>query len=159
MCLKLRKCPAAGLVQTISFTPRQTVTDKAAQTCDERQFERMHEVYRRSGGLASGDSIVYHLRTRCDQPISTLARWIANRSIVAFEWRGAQRIPLFQFSDECTILLPAVTAAMRELNDVFTDWEIATWFASPNEWLLDQWPCAVIHRDPSEVVARFIAQG
>ncbi|HEY4081494.1 MAG TPA: hypothetical protein VGM81_12410 [Burkholderiaceae bacterium] len=131
---------------------------------DEGQFNRMHQVYLRTGGLASGDSLAYRLRARCDQPISMLARWVVNRSVVAFEWRAALRIPLFQFSEDITVLQPAVTAVMRELTDVLSDWEIANWFAAPNTWLLDQPPCEAIRGDPADVVgaaraARYVAHG
>ena len=132
--------------------------------CDQRQFDRMREAYLRTGGLASGDSLAYRLRARCDQPISMLARWVVNRSLVAFEWRSALRIPLFQFSEDITVLQPAVTAVMGELSDVLSDWEIAAWFASPNTWLLDQPPCEAIRHDPADVIsaaraARYVTLG
>ncbi len=163
MCLKLRHCQ---LSQVIHITPRRRATDddEAGPSCDERQFQRMHEAYLRTGGLASGDSLAYRLRERCDQPISMLARWVVSRSVVAFEWRSALRIPLFQFSDDITVLQPAVTAVMKELADALTDWEIADWFATPNAWLLDQRPCEAIRQDPGEVIAaaraaRFVTLG
>ena len=164
MCLKLRHCTAAGETQPIRFTAQRPLIEAPAPSCNEREFAHMHEVYLRNGGLASGDSLAYRLRERCDQPISMLARWVVNRSVVAFEWRAALRIPLFQFSDDLTVLHPAVTAVMRELTDVLTDWEIAAWFASPNPWLLDQPPCEVIRHDPAEVIgaaraARFVVHG
>lgn len=146
MVLKLHQCPIAGI------------------SCDERQFQRMHEVYVRTGGLVSGDSLAWRLRERCDQPISKLARWVVDRSVVAFEWRAALRIPLFQFSDDIMVPQPAVTAVMKELTAALTDWEIADWFASPNAWLLEQPPCEVIRHDPADVIAaaraaRFVALG
>ena len=153
MCLKFHYCQAADLAQLVSFTPRGRSFDAAAPSCPEHQFQRMHEIYLRTGGLASGDSMAYLLRERCDQPISMLARWVVSRSVVAFEWRAALRIPLFQFSTDVTILQPAVTTVMKELGDVLTDWEIASWFASPNAWLLDQSPCEAIRRDPGEVIS------
>lgn len=164
MCLKFRPCPAAGLAQVVSIAPRRRATDEHEPNCDERQFQRMYEVYLRTGGLATGDSVAYLLRERCDQPISKLARWVVNRSVVAFEWRSALRIPLFQFSDDITVLQPAVTTVMKELADALTDWEIADWFVTPNAWLLDQRPCEAIRREPSDVIgaaraARFVTLG
>ncbi len=120
--------------------------------------------YRRSGGIASDADVVSMLRQCSDQPMSRLARWIVARDVVSFEHHGTTWLPLFQFEGKAPTVQPAVTGVIRELVDVFDDWELATWFALPNTWLQAKTPVEVIATHPSAVreaarADRFIARG
>jgi hypothetical protein len=117
-----------------------------------------------SGGVANGDAAATLLRCRCEQPISTLARWIVERRIVSFVWRDEILVPLFQFDLERACLRPGVGDVIAELSAVFDDWELATWFASPNSWLFNAVPADALPRDFDAVLAvaradRFVAKG
>ncbi|MCK9689460.1 hypothetical protein [Scleromatobacter humisilvae] len=127
-------------------------------------FGEIEVAYRRSGGLASDADVVSMLRQASDQPMSRLARWIVARDVVSFEYRGTIWLPLFQFEPGAPSLLPAVTAVIRELVDVFDDWELATWFALPNTWLQGRTPVDAIAAHSSAALEaaradRFIARG
>jgi hypothetical protein len=104
------------------------------------------------------------LRQCSDQPLSRLARWIVARDVVSFKCEGTTWLPLFQFDEAALSVLPAVTAVIQELADVFDDWELAAWFALPNNWLRGRAPVDALAGYPSEVreaarADRFIARG
>jgi hypothetical protein len=127
-------------------------------------FEEIEAAYRNSGGIASDADVVSMLRKCSDQPISQLARWIVARDVVSFECEGTNWLPLFQFEREAPTVRPAVTAVVRELVEVFDDWELANWFALPNNWLQGRTPLDAVAAHPSAVCEaaradRFIARG
>jgi acyl-CoA synthetase (AMP-forming)/AMP-acid ligase II len=135
-----------------------------ANRIEDRQFLSMTQAYGRAGGLASGDAVARLLRKCSDQPISMLARWIVERSIVSIEWQSQLLIPLFQFDPSDMSLRPCVTQVVQELRSVFDAWELALWFAQPNVWLRDAAPMDDVQRDTAMVLEaartdRFIAGG
>jgi hypothetical protein len=134
------------------------------QRLEDRQFLEMEQSFRPSGGLVSGDELVRHLRRHHEQPISTLARWIVERQVVSLSWQGQTLLPMFQFEPSDMGMNPAVAASVRELKDIFDDWDLALWFARPNIWLFDRAPVQLIVSDPLAVrnaarADRFIALG
>jgi hypothetical protein len=61
-------------------------------------------------------------------------------------------------------LPPEVAAVVRELSGEFDEWELASWFTSPNTWLGNMTPVAALTALPAAVreaarVDRFIARG
>jgi hypothetical protein len=131
---------------------------------EDRQFVMMESAYLRTGGLVSGDEVARILRRHSGQPISKLARWIVERSIVSFYWNSRTLVPLFQFDRTDMSMRAGTNAVVRELHDVFDDWDLATWFAQPNAWLNDAAPVDVIEEDQPAVVQaaradRYIALG
>ena len=122
------------------------------------------DAYGRTGGLASGDELAFLLRRRTSQPISMLARWIVERRVVNFGWRGEYLVPMFQFDRADMGVRQQVSAVLDEFGRTFDDWELASWFALPNTWLGDDTPIDVIRRKPHAVIQaaradRFIARG
>jgi hypothetical protein len=122
------------------------------------------DVYRRTGGLVSGDELTLLLRRRTSQPISMLARWIVERRVVSFGWQGEYLVPMFQFDRADMGVRRPVSAVLDEFDGTLDDWELATWFALPNTWLGDDTPVDVLPRDPHTVLQaaradRFIARG
>jgi hypothetical protein len=104
------------------------------------------------------------LRQRTSQPISMLARWIVERRVVSFGLRGEYLVPMFQFEGAYMAVRRSVSAVLAELKGVFDDWDLAIWFASPNDWLGEHAPLHVLPIDPHAVLQaaradRFIAQG
>ena len=134
------------------------------QRHDDRQFFAMRDAFEQQGGLALGDEVAGLMRSRCEQPVSMLARWIVARRVVSFSWRSQTLLPLFQF-DRIDMSLHAATCdVVAELVPVFDDWDLASWFAHPNSWLGGASPVDTIARDPASTVQaaradRFIAHG
>ena len=124
----------------------------------------MEAAYRPIGGIASGDDLALLLRPSSEQPISRLARWIVARHVVSFHCGGTTWLPLFQFERAPMRVRPDVQAVIREISDVFDDWELAAWFALPNAWLKSRTPVEALLVHPSAVreaarADRFIAHG
>ena len=129
-----------------------------------QHFDEIEAAYRYSGGIASDADVVSMLRKCSDQPISRLARSIVARDVVSFECEGTTWLPLFQFESQPPTVRPTVTAVVRELVDVFDDWELASWFALPNNWLQGRTPVDAVAAHPCAVreaarADRYIARG
>lgn len=157
--------PRSSLAPTGSAAVRIASAGAEARPVSwDKQFGEIEAGYRRSGGIASDANVVSMLRQCSDQPLSRLARWIVAREVLNFECRGTIWLPLFQFEAGTPSVLPAVTAVIRELADVFDDEELATWFAFPNTWLQGKAPVDTVESYPFAVrdaarADRFIARG
>jgi hypothetical protein len=152
------------------FHPSTFVADAPQQPApwtgerEEKQFVAMLSAFRLGGGVVSGDDLSALVRSHHDQPVSIVARWLVNRSILCFDWHGQTLIPLFQFDRSTMQPLPVVLAVLRELNGTFNDWEMSLWFAQPNSWLANEPPVLALRSDPLAVLQaaqadRFIALG
>ena len=138
--------------------------DEGLRGLDDRYLGTMDAGYRRSGGIASCDDIAIMLRPCWDQPLSRLAGWLVSREVVNFRRERTIWLPLFQFERAAMTLRPEVTAAIRELSEVFDDVELAAWFALPNTWLRGSTPVDALTAEPLKVhqAARadgFLARG
>jgi len=152
-------CAANG-----TCSSRQPWKAHEARQSRESEFAMMQRAYRRTGGLAHGDEIARVLGERRGQPISTVARWIVSRTVISFDWHSQILLPLSQFDATDMLPRPAIAAVVRELIDVFNDWDLAVWFAQPNGWLRDAAPVDAIARNASDVLSaaraeRFVARG
>ena len=130
----------------------------------DQRFVAMLDAYRASGGLARAEEVLAMFR-RCSGPdVAVLARWIAQRELICFEWQQQTWMPLFQF--DRVHLCPDVRlqAVFTELNCVYDQWEIGNWFALPNAWLAERSPVEALSYDFSAVLDaaradRFVAAG
>ena len=117
-----------------------------------RPAAAMIDAFNRASGLVHGDEMARLLRRRHSQPLSLLARWIVSREIVTVPVQGQTLIPLFQFDMPSATPHASLRPVLQELCPVFTDWELAMWFASPNTWLANQAPVAALLTDACSVV-------
>jgi len=161
-----RRCPfldEVGAAQPASMQRMRPSASMWPTDADARANEVLH-AYRRTGGLAGGDELTLMLRRRTSQPISMLARWIVERRVVSFGWRGEYLLPMFQFDRADMAVRRPVSAVLDEFDGTFDDWDLATWFALPNTWLGDDAPVDMLPRNPHAVLEaaradRFIARG
>lgn len=119
--------------------------------------------YQQHHGLAGGDEVAARLRGHVAQPISTLARWIVGREVVVLPGHTVL-LPLFQFDFDAGRVSPAVGAVLAELRPVFDDWDLVSWFATPNALLDAALPMQCLDGDPAALIEaaridRFIAAG
>lgn len=131
---------------------------------ESRQFLVMERAFAMRGGLVTGEELAGRMRTRHEQPISVLARWIVSRCVLSIAWRGQTLVPLFQFEPHDLSVRRSVGRVIVELRDVFDDWELALWFAQPNAWLGHASPLRMLDEDAAAVLQaaradRFIARG
>lgn len=136
----------------------------STETIFEQQFRSMRIGYAESGGLAYGDEVARLMRDVCEQPVSAIARAIVARRVVSFEWHCERLLPLFQFDAQDMSAHPGTVQIVRELGNVFDDWEMALWFAQPNSWLHDEVPANLVRLDLAAVLRaaradRYIAHG
>jgi hypothetical protein len=122
------------------------------------QFNAMDAAYRSTQGACDCTEVVLRLLPHCDQPISTLAHWIVDRKVVAFDWRSQTLLPLFQFQLSDMSLRPPVQHVVQELTGVLDDWDLALWFALPNHWLNLARPVDAIDNDAPAVLDAARAQ-
>ena len=131
--------------------PAPFAATAAFEHLEHAQFVFMREAFRAHGGLVNTDAAVECLRGACDQPISRLARWIVGGEIVIVSWQQQTWVPLFQLQARAAAIEPACADAITELREAFSDWEIALWFATPNDRLSGATPVARRRDDPAEV--------
>lgn len=121
-------------------------------------------VYKRHGGVLSGDELVRTMRDHQAQPMSLLARRIVERRMVCFACHSQTYIPSFQFASKPVELLSGVQAVLLELVPALDDYALAHWFAMPNCWLQFKVPAVLVARDPLAVLQaaradRYVARG
>lgn len=131
---------------------------------EDRQFALMQGVFGPLGGLCESSRVERLLRPLSTQPISMLAHWIVAGRIVSFEHQGTTWIPMFQFEPASMQLLAGVADTIEALAPAFDEWELALWFASPNDALHGAAPAGVVARNAAAVLAaarldRFVALG
>ena len=133
-----------------NLCPVDTPTDVRTSFDDLRlcELKTMQAAFARTGGLATGDQVAQRLSAHSDQAVSLVARTIVNRRVVTFELRTSILIPLFQFDIRRMRVRSEVSALLLELNDVLDDWDVALWFAQPNDWLQGIAPVDSFLNDP-----------
>jgi hypothetical protein len=160
------RCPFLQQVGQAHAAPARPVRPRESTWPTERDA-RATEVLRafaRTAGVATIDELTAMLRRRTSQPLSMLTRWIVERRIVKFGWQGEYLLPLFQFERADMGVRESVSAVLDELDRTFEDWDLAAWFALPNDWLGCEAPVDVLDSDPEAVrqaarADRFIARG
>jgi hypothetical protein len=116
------------------------------------------------GDIATVTDVAKRLRAKVRQPVSVLAHWIVDRSVVTFSYGAGLMLPLFQFDFDQGCVRSGAAAALSELTAVMTDEEIARWFSLPNTWLNGAVPAQLLLIDVPAVLAaaradRFVAKG
>ena len=146
---------------------------RGAATCPDRcelacganhQFVTMLNSYRDTGGVARVEEVVELFKLRNGPSIHVLAGWIERKEVLCFEWRADIWLPWFQFHCVDLVPHPQLAPVFDELNSVYNPWEMANWFARPNQWLADRVPVKTLVCDLPMVlraarIDRFIANG
>jgi len=119
--------------------------------------------YRSRGGLARERDLSLRLQPRRAAAGGTLASWLNQGRLFAFEWNDDLWIPLFQL-DHLLLPCPFAQAVSLELRADLKEWEMARWFVAPNSWLEEGAPVDVLSTDPEAVrqaarADRFVAKG
>ncbi len=147
-------CSAMHFASTIAQSFEHTAERKPLSTADrlDHQFMAMQDTYRELGGLARVQEVFTIYKTRHGRDIASLARCIAKREVLSFDWRSQVWIPLFQFDGSDMTLRSGFAAVLASLNPDYGPWSIAMWFAKPNAWLQGATPASVLHRDAAQVL-------
>ena len=130
----------------------------------DRLFVEMLNAYRGSGGLARAPEVLT-LFHRCHGPdTSMLARWIVHREVICFEWQSQSWLPLFQFDRLNLHPHLSLRPIFIDLSGIYNPWQMAVWFARPNQWLGNRSPVDALLFDLPAVVDtartdRLVARG
>jgi hypothetical protein len=114
---------------------------------NDHAFIAMLASYRRSGGLARAQEVFTLFKSRSDLGVATLARWMAQRSVLSLEWHADVWMPLFQFERQRMTIKPVLEPVFAALNPVLTPWELAHWCAQPHRWLDGESPADTLDTD------------
>jgi hypothetical protein len=161
------RCPFLGQVAAAAWEPKFEIPSSSPSWPSPGTQSRtaaMVEVFERTGGLMRSEQVLFMLRRRSSQALSMLARWIVDQRAVTFEWQADRLVPTFQFDLADMSIRPEAAAVLAELAGVFDDWELASWFAEPNAWLLGRRPVDTLQADTQAVLDaaradRFVARG
>jgi hypothetical protein len=118
--------------------------------CDQpndHQFMAMLDAYRDSGGLAACPELLSLCRRHSGADLTTLARWIVERSVVCFEWQSQTWFPMFQFRANEFAPSPRLRPLLTELANAYNAWEVAHWFVIPNLHLGGHRPVSLLDTD------------
>jgi hypothetical protein len=80
-----------------------------------------------------------------------LSRLLATRQVFGFEWRDTLWIPMFQFNPDDLSVRPGSQRVRDELPVLWSGWNQACWFASPNHWLGGRTPVEMIDAAPRDL--------
>jgi hypothetical protein len=130
---KRKRRPAAPL-NVPAQANRQALPD-ADQGHVDQQFMDMLKAYRPSGGLLRAPDMAARCKPNGGTDVRTLADWIIHRKVVSFEWLSRIWLPVFQFHRYDMTRQSGLDEVMLELVGVYDDWQIASWFSSPNHAL------------------------
>jgi hypothetical protein len=130
--------------------------------CTDPAFKTLVGAYRGSGGLAPAEELLMSFRHRGGPDVNTVARWIVARQVISFGWQARTWLPRFQFSPHGMTPRMELGPVLAELNDVYDECELATWFATPNMSLSGRTPVQAFMTSCSAVVRaaridRFVA--
>lgn len=115
------------------------------QKCQQdRRFMELLGAYRASGGLARAQEVRALHQRRGATERRALARRIAGREIISFEWQAQAWLPLFQFARDDMGLLPGLTPVLSELVPLYDSWEVAEWFVRDAPALHNSNPLALL---------------
>ncbi len=139
------------------------MAQQAARTADQ-QFMLMLDAFRSTGGVATAEEVALLLQRHLAHHDNALAKWIAERDVICFDWQGRRWIPWFQFNRHSLHPHRQLRQVLAELNAVYDPWELGNWFATPNPWLADCLPVSLLVADLPGVLHaaradRFIANG
>jgi hypothetical protein len=108
----------------------------------QQSFIALQNAYRVTGGLGNGQDLAARLHMSGEGSSATLARWIGHQQVLSFTWDDEHWLPMFQFDPRDLSLRRGLRQVLAELFDVMDGWEIALWFAQPNDALKGHTPAS-----------------
>jgi hypothetical protein len=108
--------------------------------------------YASQDGVGLPEEIICRMRPYWKQPLSALAKWIAERRLVSFSWRAQLLVPLFQLMRPTMAPQQAVAECSRGLGELVDDEGFADWFVRPCVWLGNSMPVELLLDEPDAVV-------
>jgi hypothetical protein len=117
------------------------------QPSDAARFRELCEAFRATGGIARADDLARLLEDFQSGNFATLAKRMASKEILHFEWRGMHWVPMFQFDLRDLSHRPAARLFLDACGAEVSGWALACWLASPSTSLGDQAPIELFESD------------
>jgi len=115
-------------------------------------FIALLECFRASGGTAPGEIVGRLLEEHRIGDATSLAQLVHSGRVFGFAWRASLWIPMFQFDADDLSLRSDVQQVRAALPPLWSGWDVATWFATPNARLDDHCPVHQMNLDPDAVL-------
>jgi hypothetical protein len=151
MLLHSDQANQANATQTFA-TPSAAAGTRVPGNENDHSFIGMLDSFRGSGGLARAQEVFTMFKGRSDLGVMTLARWMAQRTVLSLEWHADVWVPLFQFELQHMTVKPAMVPVLAVLNPVCTPWELAHWCAQPHRLLDGQSPADALDAGATQVL-------
>jgi hypothetical protein len=120
---------------------------------DRAAVDRLHDAYRRLGGMADRRDLVRWMVDCGAGDAATLAGLLADRRVFGFAAGAHDWLPMFQFDLTDLSTRPAPASVAAALGDAFDGWRLAQWFALPHPGLDGRRPVDLLQGDPLRVIA------
>lgn len=117
----------------------------------QEQMRTMLEAFRATGGIATLDQVVERFEEHAGPDREILEKWIMARRVIAFAWQSHTWLPMFQFSCHSMSVHVALQPVIRVLATAHDGWEVANWFAYPNDGLCGRRPVDLLTSDLASV--------
>lgn len=88
----------------------------------------LRAVYALHGGSMTSADLLYLARSRLEQPISQIARWVVQREAVQYTLGGEVHFPVFQFEKHTLAVRDEVSVLIRALAPSMGNDDLAEWF-------------------------------
>lgn len=125
----------------------------------------MRMAFAASGGLLTVGELADGNDPDSQARFAQIAKGISTREIIGFMWQSEPWVPMFQFETGLPVMpRRALQPLFKLLIPLYEPWEMANWFARPNQWLSGSRPVdeCVAHLEAVLDVAHlehFIATG
>jgi hypothetical protein len=133
--------------------PGAVAGNGARQLQDRAAIGRLHDAYRRTGGMADRRELVRWMVDCGAGDAASLAGLLAGRAVFGFAADERYWLPMFQFDLADLSIRPAPTRVAAALGGALDGWLLAQWFAQPHPGLDDRRPVDVLNGDPARVLA------
>jgi len=119
----------------------------------DTEFVGLQDAYRRSGGLARGESLARRMSLLGPGGYVDLARRIVGGQVFSFQWHQDFWLPLFQFDAAQLVPRDASRRVLSELRGALDGWAVAHWYVRPDASLGERTPLEVLDTDLPAVLA------
>ncbi len=116
-------------------------------------FIALLEAFRATGGTAPGEIVARLLEEHHVGNAISLAKLVYTGQVFGFEWRGKRWIPMFQFDENDLALKVGAQRVLAALPSRWSQWRLASWFATANARLDGRSPADMLESDLDAVLS------
>lgn len=130
----------------------RTFPDRRTDVPSGRGFIALLEAFRATGGTAPGEFVGRLLEEHQVGNAVSLTKLISTGQAFGFKWRDSLWMPMFQFDANDLVLKVSAQRVRAGLPSLWSGWNVATWFATPNVRLGGHTPANALDSDVEAVI-------